>query len=536
MAQQQVQVPEESKLSKQHKKKSKKNQENGDDKSSASRGGLADGGVVSTVVVSGFPRALEAGGLKKVLDTWGLGGTYDFLFLFADQGLLGETACAVINFIDPAFVSLFGFMYQNMNPAGTISLGDFQGLRANQEGWTQYVAPQELAFDVTAEEGITGLGFRPSGMPPSRVFIEAVEPEGWSSQVGICVGDELTAVNDFLVPDMNQAELMSMRKERPLKLTMKREKVISEALADPFVIPNPTPSQWAVNTVNELIAPHMREQFRKTKMCTFHTQNRCEMGVGCPFAHSAEELMPAPDLAKTKLCYNFFCKRCKDPRCKFAHGSPELRSADWMRAMPTMNMYMWGSAVTPATGVWNSPMMDFQALMAGDPTGGMMAGFPGFGAGMMDMGMGADVSMMGGYGDASFLGAEVLSEAGTEGTSSCCLQGGQFSRGVSSEALIHVARVGVAASTAASDAEASHTSGGAANTSSEAEGGLPEGRRRRVGSALPVLGKQVMLREFGTFMESMQVREETMDGSRQRSWSDSDLPAFREAMEDSLIG
>jgi len=45
-----------------------------------------------------------------------------------------------------------------------------------------------------------------------------------------------------------------------------------------------------------------------------------------------------------------------------------------------------------------------------------------------------------------------------------------------------------------------------------------------------------MLREFGTFMESMQMREETMEGSRHRSWSDSDLPAFREAMEDSLIG
>jgi len=205
-------------------------------------------------------------------------------------------------------------------------------------------------------------------------------------------------------------------------------------------------------------------------------------------------------------------------------------------------MYMWGSA-PPASGVWNTPMMDFQSLMAADPCGGnmnMMAGFPGMGSdGFMGMAMGSEMSLLGAFGDGgtSFVGAEVASEAGTDGTSSGCLQGGQFSRGVSSEALIQGARAGIAASTAASDAEAS----AAAPSSSEAELGLGGGAaglqaRRRTASAQPVLGKQVMLREFGTFMESMQMREETLEGSRQRSWSDSDLPAFREAMEDSLIG
>merc|ERR1719469_1343902 len=33
-----------------------------------------------------------------------------------------------------------------------------------------------------------------------------------------------------------------------------------------------------------------------------------------------------PDLTKTKLCLNFFRKKCQDPNCKFAHGHDELRS------------------------------------------------------------------------------------------------------------------------------------------------------------------------------------------------------------------
>ena len=32
-------------------------------------------------------------------------------------------------------------------------------------------------------------------------------------------------------------------------------------------------------------------------------------GADCPFAHSEEELLPMPDLAKTKMCYNYFRRR-----------------------------------------------------------------------------------------------------------------------------------------------------------------------------------------------------------------------------------
>jgi len=101
------------------------------------------------------------------------------------------------------------------------------------------------------------------------------------------------------------------------------------------VVDNPEPSPRAVNSANSLLSPQCREQFHKTKLCAFFKKNRCEMGVHCPFAHSQEEFMPAPDLAKTKLCYSFFCNKCSDPQCKFAHGFQELRAAT--QAMGSMD-------------------------------------------------------------------------------------------------------------------------------------------------------------------------------------------------------
>ncbi|CAJ1343148.1 unnamed protein product [Effrenium voratum] len=92
------------------------------------------------------------------------------------------------------------------------------------------------------------------------------------------------------------------------------------------VVRNAMPSQWAVNAVNTLLSPQLKSQFRKTKLCAHNRRKRCEMGPDCPFAHCKEELQPMPNLAKTKICYNYFRRRCNEPNCKFAHGSAELRS------------------------------------------------------------------------------------------------------------------------------------------------------------------------------------------------------------------
>uniref|UniRef100_A0A7S0AHS7 Uncharacterized protein n=1 Tax=Pyrodinium bahamense TaxID=73915 RepID=A0A7S0AHS7_9DINO len=178
--------------------------------------------------------------------------------------------------------------------------------------------------------------------------------------------------------------------------------------------------------------------------------------------------------------------------------------------------------------------------MAADPAGAVMAEFPGVGLeslmnpGAALMALGAEAPLMAGmpFGDASFLGAEAPSELASAGTSCGYLPGGQFSRAASSEAPARGARCGAAPLAVVSGAEAS-PSGGVA-VGGRAEGDTVEGRGH-VASALPVSGREVVLRAAGTFMESMQLREDMTEGSLRRSWSDSDLPAFREAMEDTLM-
>ncbi|CAE8610181.1 unnamed protein product [Polarella glacialis] len=100
----------------------------------------------------------------------------------------------------------------------------------------------------------------------------------------------------------------------------------------PLIIPTERPSQWAHNGVtpmlNNKFSPQIRGQFNKTKLCVFHKKNQCALGSACPFAHAKEELMAAPDLAKNKLCHNFFRRKCHDPKFNFAHGYSELRATD----------------------------------------------------------------------------------------------------------------------------------------------------------------------------------------------------------------
>lgn len=73
-------------------------------------------------------------------------------------------------------------------------------------------------------------------------------------------------------------------------------------------------------------SPQVREQFIKTRMCAFFKKKKCALGSACPFAHTKIELLPGPDLSKTKMCYNFSRHRCQDQECKFAHGYRELRA------------------------------------------------------------------------------------------------------------------------------------------------------------------------------------------------------------------
>jgi len=68
-------------------------------------------------------------------------------------------------------------------------------------------------------------------------------------------------------------------------------------------------------------------QLNKTKICSFFQASRCSRGEDCKFAHSAEELESAPDLAKTCICLAWEKGQCPDSaaECRFAHGAHDLR-------------------------------------------------------------------------------------------------------------------------------------------------------------------------------------------------------------------
>lgn len=84
----------------------------------------------------------------------------------------------------------------------------------------------------------------------------------------------------------------------------------------------------------------VKEKLKKTTLCDFYRQGKCNRGVCCGYAHSEVELRAKPDLYKTQLCRAWqkkgFCER--GDKCTFAHGEPEIRStskdvvdAPWQR-------------------------------------------------------------------------------------------------------------------------------------------------------------------------------------------------------------
>eukprot|EP00928_Gymnodinium_smaydae_P100185 TRINITY_DN9769_c0_g3_i1.p1 TRINITY_DN9769_c0_g3~~TRINITY_DN9769_c0_g3_i1.p1 ORF type:complete len:467 (-),score=91.80 TRINITY_DN9769_c0_g3_i1:44-1444(-) len=103
---------------------------------------------------------------------------------------------------------------------------------------------------------------------------------------------------------------------------------VEDADEQPFTQENPEPSRWSVEKINKMLNPEVCTRHRKTRMCVFYAQKRCDMSTNCRFAHSQAELQPIPDLAKTKLCFNHFRGRCAIEDCKFAHGSKELQHAE----------------------------------------------------------------------------------------------------------------------------------------------------------------------------------------------------------------
>ncbi|PHJ16210.1 zinc finger (ccch type) motif-containing protein, partial [Cystoisospora suis] len=76
-----------------------------------------------------------------------------------------------------------------------------------------------------------------------------------------------------------------------------------------------------------IIVADRRSAFLKTQMCQHVSAGRCRMGEQCRYAHSREELRPAPQLDKTMMCATIKAgKVCpRGSACTFAHSRRELR-------------------------------------------------------------------------------------------------------------------------------------------------------------------------------------------------------------------
>mmetsp|Transcript_17391 Transcript_17391/g.47448 ORF Transcript_17391/g.47448 Transcript_17391/m.47448 type:complete len:1513 (-) Transcript_17391:117-4655(-) len=280
----------------------------------------------------------------------------------------------------------------------------------------------------------------------------------------------------------------------------------ADNLNTPLVIPMPTPSEWAVNGVNTMLnskfSPQIKEQFHKTKMCVFYKKNRCALAAACPFAHRKEELQPAPDLAKTKLCYNYFRRRCNDRKCRFAHGYQELRA--------TTNVYKtelcrwWNSGSCKAGGSCR------YAHGVEELRGAMPIGFPG----AFPLPEFTDMGSVGSIGDATD-NFEIGSVSDQNGPQEADNVGDEASdMGLSDTSAITGAH--------GNEILRQHTVPAAYTYGSLA--GLP-----------PVPDKDaadsVVIRLKSTFMEAVQIPADIPMVPIHRSWSEGDLPQLGEVME-----
>jgi len=305
----------------------------------------------------------------------------------------------------------------------------------------------------------------------------------------------------------------------------------------PLIVPTPTPSAWALNgaqammnTAQGKFSPQIRGQFHKTKMCAFHKKKKCTMGVACPFAHSREELNSPPDLSKTKLCVNFFKRKCNDVYCKFAHGHQELRATGSVYKTELCRAWSSGTCKAGDTCRYAHGVKELRGAQMGMEYMGYMEND----YMSVDGQMGCDV--MGGLqGIWEDEAAAMQHYAGYNGTSSYPAQGSGEHRGRS------------APSSGFSSGQPQDGTGDGFNDAmsdmglSDVSTLCPgEGRLSRQQTAPPTASfldagrsvhGNVVLRVKGTFMESVFLDEEVERLPLRRSWSDGDLPQLQVDME-----
>ncbi|CAJ1341016.1 unnamed protein product [Effrenium voratum] len=299
--------------------------------------------------------------------------------------------------------------------------------------------------------------------------------------------------------------------------------VTEDTVSGPVVIPEA--AQWFdPSMLSSKFSPQIREQFHKTKMCVFNKKQKCSMGAQCPFAHSEEELQKAPDLTKTKLCYNFFRRKCNDSKCKFAHGYGELRATDTVFKTELCRWWANGSCKAGDSCRYAHGIEELRTLAYPNP--GMFGadfdlsqlsqadfGFDGYGYDLADFQM-PDMP------DVTNASADASADAD---------DGGAGIATPTSEDNIH--EMLQERSATGSDAEISEALDfGMPGVPAPGVGVLT---RQRTAPPSVAVSKDddVILRIKGTFMEAVRIDEELQHVSMHRSWSDGDLAQLLEAMD-----
>jgi len=219
---------------------------------------------LTTVVIIGIPGSHGPESFRAQLDEWGLAGTYDLFFMHS--GVMSRGSCAERR-------AVVNFVESRFVPVCV---------------WIFQDKPHEGIVIVSQVQG-----FEMNRMNCSQLdAVDAKDTRGVSALIVVSDPEPLM-----------WATLMSD------SLVMGSQMVVY------YTIPT------------QADAP-ARGQYSKTKMCGYYKKKQCRYGGECPFAHSKQELQPAPDLAKTRLCNNFLKGFCKDETCSFAHGYRELRGTE----------------------------------------------------------------------------------------------------------------------------------------------------------------------------------------------------------------
>jgi len=83
---------------------------------------------------------------------------------------------------------------------------------------------------------------------------------------------------------------------------------------------------------------------QKTKMCRFYAVGTCTKQGQCRFAHSADELQPAPDLRRTKICPELVkTGSCDNQECIFAHSKDGVRKLNLCRIINSLKKKRGGT-------------------------------------------------------------------------------------------------------------------------------------------------------------------------------------------------